>query len=624
MKALNRNALGISMVIAAVLGCSQKMTVVNPPPTDEISSGPVFNGATNQAATPPPPISGGSLLSILNADGTATILAADQEEDVIDVVQLSAQPKLLGTLSLSPGDQPGRMVADAAGRVYVALRGSGAVATIVPTASGASLVARRQVCAAPRGVEYDAKTDSIFVACATGELVNLPSGDGPAISTWMLDRDLRDVVVEGDTLYVSVFRQAEILTVDRTGIVKNRSQPPLAQQVDAAAAPDVIWRIAHAPAPQGGIIVLNQVASNNPIDVDVPPGQSSYGGTSNDDEPVQNGAGGVVTVQVASMSGSVATAAALQSNPVVDVAVAPDGTFETVSIGGVVETPSGPVQLDNVNGLDSNTPDEFISIADVRGAANPSVVVQRRGASPALLVLSAPSGQAPGAVTATIALPQRVSHVDTGFDVFHVPTAAGIACMNCHPEGGDDSHTWTFQLAEGDRVRRTQSLRGGVIQASAPYHWDGDMTDLQMLCDEVFTHRMGGGQMAPEQTPVLARYLNAMPRIPVSTNLDPNAVAKGQAIFSGVGGCTSCHSGGRGTLQQNQNVGKTDSIGAQTPLQVPMLLGVADRAPYMHDGCAATLMDRLNDPQCAGDAHGNTASLSDDDKQNLVQYLESL
>ena len=104
------------------------------------------------------------------------------------------------------------------------------------------------------------------------------------------------------------------------------------------------------------------------------------------------------------------------------------------------------------------------------------------------------------------------SHVDTGFDVFHMPTSVGIACMNCHPEGGDDSHTWIFTLADGQRERRTQSLRGGIITDSAPYHWDGDMADLQALCDEVFTHRMGGGSMLWTQTNILSRFINAIPR----------------------------------------------------------------------------------------------------------------
>jgi cytochrome c peroxidase len=59
-------------------------------------------------------------------------------------------------------------------------------------------------------------------------------------------------------------------------------------------------------------------------------------------------------------------------------------------------------------------------------------------------------------------------------------------------------------------------------------------------------------------------------------------------------------------------------------MQVPALLDVADRAPYMHDGCATTLMDRFTNATCGGTNHGNTSSLTSADLTNLATYLESL
>jgi len=59
-------------------------------------------------------------------------------------------------------------------------------------------------------------------------------------------------------------------------------------------------------------------------------------------------------------------------------------------------------------------------------------------------------------------------------------------------------------------------------------------------------------------------------------------------------------------------------------MQVPSLIDVIDRAPYMHDGCAATLMDRFTNPSCGGTTHGNVSSLSSADIDDLSTYLESL
>jgi cytochrome c peroxidase len=57
--------------------------------------------------------------------------------------------------------------------------------------------------------------------------------------------------------------------------------------------------------------------------------------------------------------------------------------------------------------------------------------------------------------------------------------------------------------------------------------------------------------------------------------------------------------------------------------KVPSLLGVAVRAPYMHDGCAATLRDRFG--ACGGgDLHGKTSTLSETQLSDLIAFLESL
>ncbi|MBK8257107.1 MAG: hypothetical protein IPK82_31105 [Polyangiaceae bacterium] len=72
------------------------------------------------------------------------------------------------------------------------------------------------------------------------------------------------------------------------------------------------------------------------------------------------------------------------------------------------------------------------------------------------------------------------------------------------------------------------------------------------------------------------------------------------------------------TNNQNADVGRGKS------LQVPTLVGVAWRAPFMHDGCAATLKDRFTNPDCGGSKHGDMSGLSDSEINDLVAYLESL
>lgn len=67
----------------------------------------------------------------------------------------------------------------------------------------------------------------------------------------------------------------------------------------------------------------------------------------------------------------------------------------------------------------------------------------------------------------------------------------------------------------------------------------------------------------------------------------------------------------------------TENVGREEALQVPSLIAVSARAPYMHDGCAKTLLDRF-DPVCGGSRHGNVEDLSASDLDDLVAYLETL
>src|SRR5207244_2688614 len=141
------------------------------------------------SATRLPPLSGGTLIVL--ADGT-TLVASDPDRDQLYVFDAD-KGVVRSTVSLQAGDEPGRLVEDAAARVHVILRRGGALITLDPKTS--VVQARRTVCSAPRGVTYDRATDQLHVACAGGELVSLPASGGSATRRLAFDRDLRDVVM---------------------------------------------------------------------------------------------------------------------------------------------------------------------------------------------------------------------------------------------------------------------------------------------------------------------------------------------------------------------------------------------------------------------------------------------
>ena len=62
--------------------------------------------------------------------------------------------------------------------------------------------------------------------------------------------------------------------------------------------------------------------------------------------------------------------------------------------------------------------------------------------------------------------------------------------------------------------------------------------------------------------------------------------------------------------------GKFDHVGK---IKGPILRGLAGRAPYFHNGSAATLMDAVNFYDTRFDLH-----LSEQDKDDLVAFLKTL
>jgi hypothetical protein len=553
-----------------------------------------------QASQSLPPLSGGTLLVSRSED---VAFASDPDRDRLMVIELAvgrATP-----VPLEPGDEPGRLVEDDRGNVHVVLRGSGAIATYDRALH--RITARRPVCVMPRGIAFDAGTNELYVACREGLFVTLDAGSNDIRSSVLLRDDLRDVVAENGRIWVSVFRRARVLEVDRLGQVRQEIQlPGLAGDLRGSGdfAPVVAWRMRAALG--GGVTVLHQRASLTAVEIDTPQGYGGGGGMC----PT-----GIVHAALSSVGpdGRVST-----SGPLASASVAVD--FVEVTDGYWVVSAGNLAELDAVQhfqrelladpfcvfGTPAGTIFGYEQLTSIDVSASNRLAVQAR--EPAVVF------DEDGAITAL----GGNSIADTGHRIFHMrasmdPFGGGMACASCHPEAGDDSHTWAFA---GHGQRRTQSLEGGIT-GGEPFHWTGDMPSLEVLAHDVFGHRMGGVELPEEHIGALRHFLDSVPASPTIAPADPAAAARGETLFR-TAQCSTCHAGARMT----NNL--TLDVGTGLALQVPSLVGVSRRAPFMHDGCAATLEGRFTRTECGGDRHGEIASLTAAQIDDLVAYLETL
>jgi mono/diheme cytochrome c family protein len=568
---------------------------------------PTIPTTVTKAATPVPPLSGGTLLMI--GDGTA--VASDPERDQVYIVDVANSA--VRAIVLQPGDEPGRVVQDAAGLVHVALRRGGAVATIDPKT--AAVTARQVVCTAPRGIAYQASGDLLHVACAGGELVSLPAAGGAATRTLTLDRDLRDVVVGANgSLFVSTFRKAGVLVVGADGQVSSRLQPgsgrvPSGFGPPQMRTPSVAWRMVGV-GDSNEVLMLHQTGVTDTID----PAAGGYAGV--------KGCGGIVQpgLSVISASGSTPPVAGGLFNVslAVDVAISPDQTKVALAVPGNAGVPGAASLVEgSMAQMTANMPIPCgPPTPPVPNAPTGEVISVSYSASGVLFAQTREPAALWGAGLAAPILLATDSRFDTGHLIFHVNAGGGLACASCHPEGGEDGRVWNFVCAG---ARRTQSIRGG-ISPTAPFHWDGSEHDFSHLMDDVFSGRMAGPMLADDQKAALLAWVDTIPALPLTAGLDSSAVGRGSMLFNDPKvACATCHAG---SLLTNNT---TIDVGTGQPFQVPSLRGVSWRAPFMHNGCASTLADRFGSATCSGgDKHGVTSTLTTAQISDLTAYLQSL
>lgn len=588
----------------------------------------------------PPAIQGGTLT--IGAAGNIAA-ASDPDRDRIWLVDLEAS-SVLRQLELAPGSEPGRIAALPDGGFRVVLRGTGQIATVNADRTLGEL---RSVCATPQGLAHDAGW--LHVACANGELVSLNLADGTERRRYY-DRDLRDVVVLGGKLLVSRFRSAEVIRIDLAKHldptvsipeIETRWRPGM---TDGVTTPAVAWRLIPDASGSRALMVHQRGSTENKEVVITDNG--GYGGGPDPCSPsIVQTAVSEFTVDGVVSSGAGVSGLVLP----VDIAIGPAGTVSpdetlTIAAAGNLNDPSSFVPAAASGSRNSfmfggffpgeggfAVPRGDFEGGDARFAPTggfgcpPSDGIRFQDGRQVVAVAYDRTGRLiaqtrdPWAIVidggTTISLP-GTDRKDSGHDLFHEDTGGGLACASCHPGGGDDGQVWTFETLG---QRRTQNISGGIL-GTEPFHWTGDMHDFGTLSHEVFSERMGGPDLPPSHTGALATWIDTMPAQTASHVSDPLAVERGRAIYNRADvACASCHGGDR--LSNNTTV----DVGTGLLLQVPSLVGVSLRAPFMHTGCATTLEERFTNPACGGgDLHGQTSQLSATEIDDLVAYLGTL
>lgn len=586
--------LPLSAALLALVGCAPEL---EPTRNGHAPSGGQVSSSRSDTLLTFRPTVGGHL-AIVNHGRTLAL--ADAEHDRLRLFDInSLQPG--ANIDLGVNAWPTR-VQDRNEGYDVLLRGRGQLARVV----GSTVTWSVDVCAEPRGLAIDAQGNAL-VGCAGGELVTVTSAG--AVSTRATDVEWRDVLVKGEQISGSSFRAAQLVQLGATSTV--RTQPRnVPVSLGMLHTPQVAWKTMVTPA---GVVMVHQLHAQQLDDGTTPTGTgggsggsgsvpptSLYGNPVNFQSPPT--AAVVTGVSVFDQTGHLLSTATASDVMPVDAALSPDGTM--LAIAGAGGTGLSIYGMNSVNGGTAFPRVQLggLSLSSVLWL-DPSrlVVVEALRATPMQFDLKT------GLMTTPMREPLSgsVAHA-----LFHNAPANGaaLACASCHPEGGEDGHVW---LIDG-QPRRTQSLTGDVMQRM-PFHWKGDVKDLGAVMQNTFVTRMGGVPVDNTTTQMLGNWLSGLPAPRPSVVLDAAQRDAGTAAYAKAG-CAGCH-------LADGSKGPAADIGTGLKVFTPSLIGVAARAPYLHDGRLASLEARVLDDTMP---HGDLAKLSITERGALLKYLQSL
>ncbi|MGD0536212.1 MAG: hypothetical protein ABSC03_01070 [Verrucomicrobiota bacterium] len=212
-----------------------------------------------------------------------------------------------------------------------------------------------------------------------------------------------------------------------------------------------------------------------------------------------------------------------------------------------------------------------------------------------------------------------------------------FSCRSCHPDGHVDGLAYDFDgNGIGDNFLDNRSLQG--VAGTEPFKWNGLNPSLEVQCGVRFARvLMRTDPIPPADLKDLTTYLKHLPPPRWERKhrqlLSP-AQARGRRLFFATEQpdgtpiprarqCQNCH---RPPLYTDRLM---SSVGTQSPdnpdemFDTPHLLGIAQTAPYLHDGRARTLEEIWTTYQ-TNDLHGVSSYWNKHQLNDLIEYLKTL
>ena len=211
-----------------------------------------------------------------------------------------------------------------------------------------------------------------------------------------------------------------------------------------------------------------------------------------------------------------------------------------------------------------------------------------------------------------------------------------FSCRSCHPDGHVDGLNYDFDGdGIGDNLLDNRSLQG--VAGTGPFKWNGKNASLEVQCGPRFAKVLMRTEPFPDQQlRDLTTFIRSLPPPRVmrgDAQLTP-AAQRGRTIFFAsrtsegkdipvASRCVTCHPPPLYSVRLPFKVGTKGEFDTTEAFDTPHLLGVADTAPYLHDGRAQTL-EEIWTLYSTNDSHGVTSYMNKIQLNDLIEFLKTL
>ena len=197
------------------------------------------------------------------------------------------------------------------------------------------------------------------------------------------------------------------------------------------------------------------------------------------------------------------------------------------------------------------------------------------------------------------------------------------SCASCHPGGGRvDALNWDLLNDGIGNPKNTRNLL--LAHKTPPAMATGVRPDAEAAVRAGIRHIQFA--VRPEEDAVaIDEYLKSLKPVQspylVKGRLSKSA-KRGRKVFNKAG-CASCHPSPLYTDLKKYNIGTGKGLDENQSFDTPTLIEAWRTAPYLYDGRAETIKEVLTRHN-AGDKHGNTSALTDEEINSLAAFILSL